>query len=63
MALGHDKDWLEPTRSKMVEDSTSSRRTVSGRRPQVVTGNPLQNSRLENPMDRGTWRAIVYGAL
>ena len=25
-------------------------------------GNPLQCSRLENPRDRGAWRAAVYGA-
>ena len=24
-------------------------------------GNPLQYSRLENPMDRGAWRAAVHG--
>ena len=24
-------------------------------------GNPLQCSSMENPMDRGTWRATVYG--
>ena len=24
-------------------------------------GNPLQYSCLENPMDRGTWQAAVYG--
>ena len=24
-------------------------------------GNPLQHSRLENPMDRGAWRAAVDG--
>ena len=24
-------------------------------------GNPLQYSYLENPMDRGTWRAAVHG--
>ena len=24
-------------------------------------GNPLQYSCLENPMDRGAWRATVYG--
>ena len=24
-------------------------------------GNPLQHSCLENPMDRGTWQAIVHG--
>ena len=30
-----------------------------GRSPGVGNGNPLQYSCLENPMDRGTWRAIV----
>ena len=24
-------------------------------------GNPLQYSRLENPMDRGTWQATIHG--
>jgi len=24
-------------------------------------GNPLQDSCLENPMDRGAWRAILHG--
>ena len=24
-------------------------------------GNPLQYACLENPMDRGTWRAVVHG--
>ena len=33
----------------------------SGRSPGIVTGNPLQYSYLENPMDRGAWRAIVHG--
>ena len=31
------------------------------RSPGVVTGNPLQDSYLRNPMDRRTWQAIVYG--
>ena len=26
-------------------------------------GNPLQYSCLENPMDRGAWRATVYGVI
>ena len=30
---------------------------VAGRAPGEGTGNPLQYSCLENPMDRGTWRA------
>ena len=27
----------------------------------IGNGNPLQNSRLGNPMDRGVWQAIVHG--
>ena len=33
----------------------------SGRSPGEGNGNPLQYSRLENSMDRGTWRATVHG--
>ena len=33
----------------------------SGRSPAGGHGNPLQYSCLENPMDRGTWRATVHG--
>ena len=32
----------------------------SGRPPGGGHGNPLQYSCLENPMDRGTWRATVH---
>ena len=32
----------------------------SGRSPGGGPGNSLQYSGLENPMDRGAWRAIVY---
>ena len=32
-----------------------------GRSPGEENGNPRQYSCLENPMDRETWRAIVYG--
>ena len=32
------------------------------RSPGVGNGNPLQYSFLENPMDRGAWRATVHGA-
>ena len=31
------------------------------RSPGVGNGNPLQYSCLENPIDRGTWRATVHG--
>ena len=33
----------------------------SGRSPGEGNGNPLQYSCLENPMDRGAWRAMVHG--
>ena len=33
----------------------------SGRCPGGGHGNPLQDSCLENPMDRGAWRAAVRG--
>ena len=33
---------------------------ASGRPPGGGHGNPLQNSYLENPMDRGAWRATVH---
>ena len=32
-----------------------------GRSPGEGNGSPLQQSCLENPMDRGAWRATVYG--
>ena len=32
-----------------------------GRSPGEGNGNPLQCSCLENPMDRGAWRATVHG--
>ena len=32
-----------------------------GRSPGEGNGNPLQYSRLENPIDRGAWWATVHG--
>ena len=32
-----------------------------GRSPGEANGCPLQHSCLENPMDRGAWRATVHG--
>ena len=32
----------------------------SGRSPEGGHGNPLEYSRLENPMDRGAWLATVH---
>ena len=34
-----------------------------GRSPGGGNGNQLQYSCLENPMDRGTWWATIYGAV
>ena len=34
----------------------------SGRSPEEGNGNPLQSSYLENPMDRGAWRATGHGS-
>ena len=33
----------------------------SGRSPGGGNDNPLQYSCLENPMDRGSWQAVVHG--
>ena len=33
----------------------------SGRSPGEGNSNPLQYSRLKNPMDRGTWQAAIHG--
>ena len=33
-----------------------------GRPPGVGSGNPLQYSCLENPMDRETWQTTVHGS-
>ena len=35
----------------------------SGRSPGEGNGNPVQYSCLENPMDRGAWRATVSGVI
>ena len=34
-----------------------------GRSPGGEHGNPLQYPCLDNPMDRGTWRATVHGVV
>ena len=35
----------------------------SGSSPGEGNGNPLQYSCLENPMDKGAWRAAVHGVI
>ena len=44
-----------------ARDSSSS--PGSGRSPGRVHGNPVQYSCLENPMDRGAWKAPVHRAM
>ena len=51
---------------KNVLDSTGDVRDLGltpglGRTPREGNGNPLQYSCLENPIDRGSWWATVYG--
>ena len=48
-----------PANAGDVRDSGSI--PGSGRSPGEGTGKPLQNSRLENPMDRGAWQTSVHG--
>ena len=50
----------------MVKESTGNVGDLGliprlGRTPGGGHDNPLQYSCLENPMDRGAWRAIVHG--
>ena len=47
-----------PANAGDVRDSGSI--SGSGRLPGGRHGNPLQNSCLENPVDRGAWRATVH---
>ena len=50
------KDWSASARD--IRDLGSI--TGSGRSPGGGHGNPLQYSCLENPMDRGAWRATDH---
>ena len=47
-----------PANAEDIRDSGST--PGLGRSPGGGHGNPFQYSYLENPMDRGTWRATVY---
>ena len=48
-----------PAKAGDVKDSGST--PGLGRSPGGGNGNTLQNSRLENPMDREAWQATVHG--
>ena len=49
---------VTPTQEFDLETSTIP---GLGRSPEGRNGNPLQYSCLENPLDRGAWRATVHG--
>ena len=48
-----------PANERDIRDAASI--PGSARSPGGWCGNPLQNSFLENAMDRGAWRATVHG--
>ena len=48
-----------PANAGDVRDAGSS--PGSGRSPGGGHGNPLQHSCLENPVERGAWRATAHG--
>ena len=66
-ALGSEKEAFQPVdQGSMGRESACSAGDLVwipdvGRSPGEGNGNPLQYSRLENPMDRGAWRAAVHG--
>ena len=57
--------WSFPSGSvvKTLPAKTGDAGSIPGSRrsPREGKGNPLQYSCLENPMDRGAWRATVHG--
>ena len=61
--LSERKDFLHSSVGK--ESTCNAGDLVSipglGRSPEEGNGNPIQCSLLENPMDRGAWKATVHG--
>jgi len=59
--------WARPGGSDGKKIHMQCRRPGStpelGRSPREGNGTPLQYSCLENPMDRGAWRATVHGVI
>ena len=48
-----------PANARDIRDTGST--PGSGRSPGEGNGNPLQDSCLENPVDRGAWGVTVHG--
>ena len=55
--------WLNGKESACIAGDTGNTGLISGlgRSPGEGNGHPLQYSCLENPMDRGAWRATAHG--
>ena len=52
-----DKKAFLSDQCKEIEENNRMGKTGEG------NGNPLQNSCLENPRDRGAWWAAIYGVI
>ena len=57
-----DGSWVRNPPASVEDAGDAGSITGSGRSPGKGNGNPLQYSFLENPMDRGAWRATVQRA-
>ena len=55
--------WLSSKEATCKEGASGDAGSIPGseRSPGGGHGNPLQYSCLENPMNRGAWRATVHG--
>ena len=67
MWISQSKTFLDFPHSSVGKESACNAGDLgsipgSGRFPGEGNGNPLQYPCLENPMDRGAWRATVHGA-
>ena len=52
--------WLKNLSANAEDVKDTGLIPASGRSPGGGHGNPFQHSCLENPMDRGAWRATVH---
>ena len=57
----HTVFWVSPVPASAGDVRDTGPVPGSGRSPGGGHDNPLQYSGLENPMDRGSWQAIVHG--
>ena len=62
LPAGMSMGWLSGKKSACNAEDSGDAGLIpgSGRSSGGGHGNPLQDSCLENPMDRGAWQAIVY---